>query len=181
LQITAGRATPRFDELVQRLRPSLHTVARRLLGDPGQAEEIVQDTFMKLATDPVLERPDDEVAAWLRRVTVNGALNRARGERRARDRVDRAGRLETSDTAEVDSPLSEVLAREERDRVRRALEAIPERQATVLVLRASGHSYAEIAAAAECAVGSVGVLLARGEKALRAAYMNQTQSSGGTT
>lgn len=180
MQVATERSTARFEELFHRLRPALLRLAGRVLGDHDRAEEVVQDAFVKLSGDAVLERPDDEVAAWLRRVTVNGALNRARGERRARKRTERAGRLEPGDATQ-DSPLTEVLAREERERVRRALALLPERQATVVLLRADGHSYAEIATAAECAVGSVGVLLARGEKALRANYMQLLESPGGTT
>ena len=180
MQLATRRTAPRFDDLYQRLRPSLLGLAQRVLGDRGLAEEVVQDAFVKLSGDPVLDRGDAEVAAWLRRVTVNAALNRARGERRARARADRAGRLEPGDATE-DSPLTAVLAREERERIRRALAGLPERQATVVLLRAEGHSYSEIAAAAECAIGSVGVLLARGEKALRAGYMELLANPGGTT
>lgn len=161
----------RFTELVQRLTGGLHGVAYRVLGDHGQAEEVVQDSFAKLVGDAVLERPDEEIAAWLRRVTLNAAFNRARGERRARERVERAGRLDPGDPAtEHETPLAAVLAGEERDAVRRALAQLPQRQRAVLVLRSSGYRYAEIAATLEIATGSVGVLLARAERAFRKAY-----------
>jgi RNA polymerase sigma factor (sigma-70 family) len=167
---------PRYVRLVQRLDRSLCGLAYRVLGDRGHAEEVVQDSFVKLARDPVLERPDEEVTAWLRRVTLNGAFNRARGERRARERLARAARLEP--VREEASPLQAVLDGEERARIRAALDRLPERQRAVLLLRHTGCSYAEVAAALEVAVGSVGVLLARAEHALRRAYEDVTSGEG---
>ena len=52
------------------------------------------------------------------------------------------------------------------------LAALPERQRACLLLRHAGYSYAEIAATLDLAIGSVGVLLARGERAFRDAYLD---------
>jgi DNA-directed RNA polymerase specialized sigma24 family protein len=52
---------------------------------------------------------------------------------------------------------------------------LPERQAAALLLRHSGHSYREIATALGVAEGSVGVLLARGERAFRRAHEEMTR------
>ena len=164
----------RYDALVQTHRAALHRLAYRVVGDHGAAEEIVQDSFGKLAGAPVLTRPDDEVAAWLRRVTLNGAFNRSRSERRAAANLQRVAALRT--VPADDSPLTSVVAQEERERVREILASLPERQRAVLLLRAAGHSYAEIAATVEIAVGSVGVLLARGERAFREVY--ESMSAG---
>jgi RNA polymerase sigma factor (sigma-70 family) len=170
LENTTGAPPPRYAEVVDGWRPKLQRIAFRVLGDHGQAEEVVQDVFVKLAESAVLGRPDDEVGAWLRRVTLNAAFNRGRSERRAQARIERVGRLETAGGTTTDTPLGAVLAEEERATVRQALALVPERQRAVLLLRHSGCSYAEIAAAAEIAVGSVGVLLARGERAFRTSY-----------
>lgn len=169
----------RYAELVRRLTGPLQAIAYRVLGDHGRAEEVVQDSFAKLAGEGVLERPDGEVAAWLRRVTLNAAFNRARGERRAREHAERAGRLEPDDpSTELETPLHAVLAGEERAAVRRALTELPQRQRAALVLRASGYRYREIAATLEIATGSVGVLLARAEQAFRKAYAPHDPSHG---
>ena len=152
----------------------LYGLGYRLLGDHGEAEDVVQETFLKLDGHPVLERPDEEVAAWLRRVCLNTAYNRLRGQRRATARLDRAGRAERVDD-EADagaSPLLDVLRAEQQQAVRRALASLPERQRACLLLRHAGYSYAEIAATLDLAVGSVGVLLARGERAFRDAYLD---------
>ena len=159
----------------------LYGLGYRLLGDHGEAEDVVQETFLKLDGHPVLERPDVEVAAWLRRVCLNTAYNRLRGQRRATARLDRAGRAERVDD-EADQrgePLLDVLRAEQRQAVRRALATLPERQRAVLLLRHAGYSYTEIAATLDLAVGSVGVLLARGERAFRDAYLQSDHDDPG--
>jgi RNA polymerase sigma-70 factor (ECF subfamily) len=171
----------RFVALFRERYRDLYGLAYRLLGDHGEAEDVVQETFLKLDGHPVLERPDEEVAAWLRRVGLNTAYNRLRGQRRASERLDRAGRAERADD-EADpgaSPLLDVLRAEQQGAVRRALASLPERQRACLLLRHAGYSYAEIAATLDLAVGSVGVLLARGERAFRDAYLDNDDPEPG--
>jgi RNA polymerase sigma-70 factor (ECF subfamily) len=170
----------RFEEIFKARYGELYGVCYRLLGDHGEAEDVVQETFLKLDGQAVLDRPDEEVAAWLRRVCLNASYNRLRGQRRASARLDRAGRLErVDDEAGGGGPLLDVLRAEQQSAVRKALAALPERQRACLLLRHAGFSYAEIAATLEVAVGSVGVLLARGERAFRAAYLDRDDADPG--
>ena len=171
---TRADAGDRFVAVFRERYGELYGLGYRLLGDHGEAEDVVQETFLRLDGHPVLERPDDEVAAWLRRVCLNTAYNRLRGQRRATARLDRAARAERAED-ETDagaSPLLDVLRAEQQRAVRRALNSLPERQRACLLLRHAGYSYAEIAATLDLAVGSVGVLLARGERAFREAYLD---------
>jgi len=112
-------------------------------------------------------------------VCLNTAYNRLRGQRRATARLDRAGRAERADDeADPDAtPLLEVLRAEQQRAVRQALASLPERQRACLLLRHAGYSYAEIAATLDLAVGSVGVLLARGERAFRDAYLDTDEGA----
>jgi RNA polymerase sigma-70 factor, ECF subfamily len=88
------------------------------------------------------------------------------------------GRLERRDekpgASEMASPSELVVRQEERADVRRALLEVPERQRECLLLRHAGYSYAEIAATLGIAVGSVGVLLARAERAFSITYRRQS-------
>jgi RNA polymerase sigma-70 factor, ECF subfamily len=171
----------RFEAVFRARYGELYSLGYRLLGDHGEAEDVVQETFLKLDGQRVLERPDEEVAAWLRRVCLNAAYNRLRGQRRASARLDRAGRLERLDDEAGGgaSPLLDVLRAEQQRAVRQALAALPERQRACLLLRHAGFSYAEIAATLDLAVGSVGVLLARGERAFRDAYLYRDDAEPG--
>ncbi|HZD75154.1 MAG TPA: sigma-70 family RNA polymerase sigma factor [Actinomycetota bacterium] len=170
----------RFEALFRARYAELHALCYRLLGDHAEAEDVVQETFLKLDGHAVLDRPDDEVAAWLRRVCLNATYNRLRGQRRATARLDRVGRLERVDDEAGDGggPLLDVLRAEQQRAVRRALAALPERQRACVLLRHAGFSYAEIAATLDLAIGSVGVLLARGERAFRDAYLDPDDDSG---
>lgn len=169
----SAERTERFDALFRRFYAEVYGLACSVLGDQAETEDTVQEAFVKLVDAPVLERPDAEVAAWLRRVCLNQAFNRLRGQRRARERLERAGRLEAA-TAESGhgDPTGALLRQEARDEVRRALARLPERQRNCLMLRHSGYAYAEVAETLGIAIGSVGVLLARAERAFREAYQD---------
>lgn len=169
----AAVTTSRFDSLFRAYYSQLYGLTYRLLGDRQEAEDVVQEAFLKLSEAAVIERPGEEVRAWLRRVCLNAGHNRTRSRLRAGQRLERAGRLaERSETGALD-PLPAVLREEEQRAVRRALATLPDRQRSCLLLRHSGHSYAEIASTMGMPIGSVGVLLARAEKAFRATYENQ--------
>jgi RNA polymerase sigma-70 factor (ECF subfamily) len=178
---TQAGSRERFAAVFRERYRELYGLGYRLLGDHGEAEDVVQETFLKLDGHPVLERPDPEVAAWLRRVCLNTAYNRLRGQRRASARLDRAARAERADdeAGAGPTPLLEVLRAEQQQAVRRALASLPERQRACLLLRHAGYSYAEIAATLDLAVGSVGVLLARGERGFREAYLDSDDPDPG--
>ena len=166
-----GDEPVRFEAVFRRRYAELYGLAWRLLGDREEAEDVVQETFLKLTGAPVLERPEEEVAAWLRRVCINASYNRLRGRRRAAERLQRAARLErVGEPSDDGGPHERVLQVERAAAVRRALAALPERQRACLLLRHAGYAYAEIAATLEVAVGSVGVLLARAERAFKRSY-----------
>jgi RNA polymerase sigma-70 factor (ECF subfamily) len=171
----------RFEALFRARYGELYSLSYRLLGDHGEAEDVVQETFLRLDGQPVLHRPAEEVAAWLRRVCLNTTYNRLRGQRRATARLARAGRLQRADEEADDGggPLLDVLRTEQQQAVRQALATLPERQRACLLLRHAGFSYAEIAATLDLAVGSVGVLLARGERAFRDAYLDRNDTDPG--
>lgn len=161
----------RFATLYAQLASPLTGLVYRLVGNRADAEEVVQEAFTRLARDKVLQRPDEEVAAWLRRVCLNLGTNRLRDERRARARIERAGQLTVADPgSDLDDPVRSAIRREEQAAVRAALTKLPDRQRDCLLLRHGGYSYAEIAATLGIAVGSVGVLLTRAEAAFRRLY-----------
>ena len=162
-----------FAEVFRGHYPRLVGLACRVLGDAAEAEDAAQEALLALRTDPVAARGDDDVAAWLSRVVTNGSLNRLRSRRRARVRAEVVAAREVRPASE--DPADAVVGADERERVRASLTALPERQATALLLRHTGHTYREIATALGVAEGSVGVLLARGERAFRRAHEEMPQ------
>lgn len=163
----------RFAEEFRRHYPRLVGLARRVLGDADEAEDVAQEALLALRTDPVAERGEADVAAWLSRVVTNRSLNRLRTRRRADVRAQVVASRDTP--APPVEPQDAAVDADERDLVRMCLAVLPERQATALLLRHGGHSYREIATALGVAEGSVGVLLARGERAFRRAHEEMTR------
>jgi RNA polymerase sigma-70 factor (ECF subfamily) len=139
----------------------------RLVGDWDEAEDLALEVFYRLHRRP----PKDQSAlgSWLYRVATNVGLNALRARQRRRRYEEAAERLTLQRAAPVD-PALEVERREQQERVREVLAGMKPRSAQVLVLRHSGLSYAEVAAALNVALGSVGTVLARAEKDFERRY-----------
>jgi len=134
-------------------------VAARVLGSPDEAEDVAQEVFPSFSRSAV---PAAEAGGWLRVAAAHTALDLLRsGHRRASREMAVAQAGVVSDVAEA------VVAREERERVRAALGRLPRKPAMALVLRHSGLSYAEVAAALCLSPGSVGTTVRRAEATLR--------------
>ena len=137
-------------------------IANRVLADPHEAEDVAQEVFIDFHR---LHSASAQYApAWLHRAAAHAALNRLRGARR-RQRREMAQATEEMDRTADPQKLLEV--NEDRRQVRQALARLAPRPAAVLVLRASGLSYAEVAQALGVGIGQVGTLLRRAESALR--------------
>ncbi|MGY1689088.1 sigma-70 family RNA polymerase sigma factor [Geodermatophilus sp. SYSU D01105] len=151
------------DDLEQVFRaeyPRVVGVAARVLGSRDQAEDVAQEVFLAFGRSSV---PAREAGGWLTVAAAHTALNLLRSGRRRTAREEVAGR----EPAVVPDIADTVVSREEHSRVRAALARLPRKQAVVLVLRHSGLAYADVAAALDMSVGSVGTTVRRAESALR--------------
>jgi RNA polymerase sigma factor (sigma-70 family) len=137
-------------------------IANRVLADPHEAEDVAQEVFIDFHR---LHSASAQYApAWLHRAAAHAALNRLRGARRRQKRELAQAADEGAQTLD---PQKQVEVNEDRRRVRQALARMAPKPASVLVLRASGLSYAEVAQALGVGIGQVGTLLRRAETALR--------------
>jgi RNA polymerase sigma-70 factor (ECF subfamily) len=134
-------------------------VAARVLGSRDDAEDVAQEVFLAFGRSSV---PAAAAPGWLSVAAVHTALNLLRSGRRRTSREELAG-----GDAVAPDVADAVVVLEERRRVRAALTRLPRKQAVALVLRHSGMSYAEIAAALDLSPGSVGTTVRRAESALR--------------
>ncbi len=156
-----------FEALFQRHYDRVYGLLFRLLGNRAEAEDVVQEVFLKLYYRPLAGQPGDNVGAWLFRVATNLGYNYLRGRRRRwqRDRL-----LLPDPTDATPDPADQAARQETQATVRAALARLPQRQTQLLLLRQMGFSYAELADACEVAPGSVGTLLARAAGAFRKVY-----------
>jgi RNA polymerase sigma-70 factor (ECF subfamily) len=137
----------------------------RLTGDRGQAEEIGADVFHKLSRRPELIRDRADVTPWLYRVATNAGLDalRTNGRRRKRE--------ESAEIHVVSGNALDGMLREERcARVQETLAKLKPREAQLLLLRADGLAYRELAETLGIHPGSVGTMLARAEAEFERRY-----------
>jgi RNA polymerase sigma-70 factor (ECF subfamily) len=134
----------------------------RLTGDRAHAEEIASDVFHKLSQRPALVGSREDLTAWIYRVATNAGFDALRANSRRRKREEAAG-WEGICAGAAPSALDAMLAEERRERVRAVLSALKPRQAQLLLLRASGLAYRELAGTLGIEPASVGTLLARAE------------------
>jgi len=156
-----GRGPVRGDleQVFRATYPRVVAVAARVLRSRSEAEDVAQEVFLTFGRSAV---PAGEALGWLSVAAAHTALNHIRsGRRRAsREQAVSAGDGVSPDVADA------ILTLDDRRRVREALARLPRRQAVALVLRHSGLSYAEVAAALGLSPGSVGTTVRRAESAL---------------
>jgi RNA polymerase sigma factor (sigma-70 family) len=162
VSIPSGRGAVRADleQVFRTTYPRVVAVAARVLGSRDEAEDVAQEVFLTFGRSAV---PAGEAAGWLSVAAAHTALNHLRSGRRRAWREEAAG----NGVAVAADVADAVVALDERRRVRAALARLPRRQAVALVLRHSGLSYAEVAAALDLSPGSVGTTVRRAESALR--------------
>lgn len=151
-----------FDALFGAEYARVVRIANRVLADPHEAEDVAQEVFVDFHR---LHSASAQYApAWLHRAAAHSALNRLRGARR-RQRREIAQAVQEGDRT-LD-PQKQLEVEEDRRRVRQGLARLAPKPAAVLVLRASGLSYAEVAQALGVGIGQIGTLLRRAEESLR--------------
>jgi RNA polymerase sigma-70 factor, ECF subfamily len=138
-----GEANISFDTAVRRREAQVLRIAYRMLGNWADAEDVAQESFIRLHRHGLTDFPDDvALGAWLCRVTANLCLDRLRT--RARWRTSECEEM----TAPGSSAESEALRDEQKRLLMDALKKLPERERAAVVLREiEGLSTAETAAA----------------------------------
>lgn len=162
-----------LESLFQEQYARLVSVLARLVGDRGQAEEIASDVFCKLSGRRMLLMGAADRVAWIYRVAINAGLDALRRNSRRRRR-EREASAESVRTAAGGNALDDMLARERSGRVQAVLTTLKPRDSQLLLLRAGGLAYRELAGTLGINPSSVGTLLARAEaefeKKFRARY-----------
>jgi len=168
-----------FDELVRRHQRAVVNLTHRYVGDPGAADDMAQDVFVRVHNARATYRPEAKFTTWLYRIATNLCLNEIRDREKYRpiplsDRKRVGGEAEEGPPgalldAGTAAPPSEGLERAElRRAVIDAVRALPPQQRmAVLLLRWHGCSYEEIAGALDTTVKAVKSLLSRAKENLK--------------
>lgn len=161
-----------FFELVEQHSPRIFGLALRMLDDTAEAEEVLQETFLQASQHIGSFRGQSSLGTWLYRIATNQALMRLRRKRPISISLDNSAEeliapvLQTEDW--TTRPESELLNREARDEMQRAINALPESLRIVFLLRdVEGLSTAETASVLNLTVSAVKSRLLRARLALR--------------
>jgi RNA polymerase sigma-70 factor (ECF subfamily) len=160
--VVAGWSPQVVLTLYDDLSSDLHGYALAIARDPGAAEDLVQESFLRLLDEHRRGRAPNDPRAWIFRVCTN--LVRSRFRRRVV--ADRSrGALANHDLAE--SAESTVIRTEQRREVREALDSLPVEVRMALMLSAEGFTGREIARPLGRTEGATRNLLWRGRLELR--------------
>lgn len=156
-----------FAAIVRETTPRLYRLAARIMADPGEAEDVLQDAYVR-AFDALVEGRFDGragIATWIYRIVANTALDALRARRRRRLRTDADG------DAEADAPVDDEGRLDARAALRELegfLADLPADQRTAVVLKElEGLSSSEVAEVMGCSMGAVEQRLVRARATLR--------------
>jgi RNA polymerase sigma-70 factor (ECF subfamily) len=167
----------RFSELAMDYMPSLYTAALRMTRNPADAEDLVQETYLKAYRAFGSFTEGTNLKAWLYRILTNTYINTYRAKKRRPEESDiddlenfylyrRLGGLEGASAGR--SAEDEVLDHFTETEVKEAIEALPEQfRMAVLLGDVEGFSYKEIAEILDVPIGTVMSRLHRGRRALQ--------------
>jgi RNA polymerase sigma-70 factor (ECF subfamily) len=171
--MAAGSATA-ATAFVRRYQARVFSMACALVGDPGLAEEVAQDAFMRIWRHGAsFDARKGSVPAWLCTITRNLAIDSLRMRRP--EPVDAATFLAQLAAIE-DDPIDHITRQEEIDRVKTAAQGLPEAQQRALVLAAYfGQTAAEISRIEQIPLGTAKTRIRSAILKLRAALSEEAR------
>ncbi len=177
-----------FSDVAMEHMPALYSAALRLTRNPADAEDLVQETFLKAYRAFGSFQEGTNLRAWLYKILTNTFINNYRAAKRRPEKADvedvedlylfrRLGELQAG--AAGRSAEEEVFDRFTDDEVKAAIESLPEAfRIAVLLADVEGFSYKEIAEITDVPIGTVMSRIHRGRKALQKALLDFAVARG---
>lgn len=170
-----------FKALFRRYQNRVFNAAYRILGNTEEAEEVVQETYLKVHENVGKFRRESTFAAWLFRIAHNSCLDTLRAKQRKRtlfswsfdpqSSTDEDGDAMNTVTQIADpalTPAESAMMSEQGELVANSLRQLPTTQRTVVVLHdIEGFSYQEISEIVGANIGTVRSRLHYGRQKLR--------------
>lgn len=186
-----GGSRERFDELVKAYTQKLYRFAYGLLGNHHDAEEVVQDAFVRAYNALDNFRGDSSFETWMHRITMNLARNKFHWNRRRGEGItvslsdqpdspdgdELPGEVELPDSSYSPDRLLEKV--ETQGNVLKGINALPEALREAMVLRhVKDMPYEQIASVLDCKIGTVKSRISRGRELLREYLLNMDGGAG---
>ncbi len=178
----------RFTELAMEHMPALYSAALRMTRNASDAEDLVQETYLKAYRSFGTFTEGTNLKAWLYRILTNTYINSSRAARRRPEVADVEDvedlylyhRLTPDGRAEPGRSAEEVaLERFTDDEVKAAIESLPEAfRIAVLLADVEGFSYKEIAEITDVPIGTVMSRIHRGRRSLQKALHKFAEARG---
>jgi RNA polymerase sigma-70 factor (ECF subfamily) len=173
-QLCAGEEAA-YETLIERFERPVYNLVSRLMDDPTEAADVVQEVFLKVFRNIGHFRGDSSLKTWVYRIAVNESRNHRRwfGRHRKQEVAIDLAPGEGSGSAEwlTDpglSPLELALEHEQHELILKCLSEVNPNYRAALVLREiEGLNYDEIADILEISLGTVKSRILRGREALR--------------
>jgi len=166
-----------FRELVRRYERPVFSLVFRMVRDSATAEDLAQDTFIKVLNHIDKYRPEFKFSSWLFKIANNVAIDHLR--RRQLDTISMDGSPNAATAADIEatsfdiadrseSALDLMEARELGSAIERAIGALrPEYRSCIMLRHVEGRSYEEIAATLDLPLGTVKTYIHRARHQLR--------------
>ena len=166
-----------YRELLRRYERPVFSLVFRMVRDRAIAEDLAQDTFVKVLNHIDRYRPEFKFSSWLFKIANNVAIDHLR--KRQLDTISMDGSPHASSAAEIEATsfdladksenaLQELEARELGSAIERAIAALrPEYRSCILLRHVEGRSYEEIAATLDLPLGTVKTFIHRARHQLR--------------
>ncbi len=151
-----------FDEIIRRHQHTAWRIAHRFLGDPAEAEDIAQESFLRIFTSAHRYRPTASFSTYLYRIVSRLCIDNFRKKRPILTHI----LPEMVDTSP--DPATALIQKDRDVLIRKTLDKLPSRQRMAVILKYyEGLSYSEIAQALETTIKAVERLLGRARKTLQ--------------
>lgn len=151
-----------FGLLVTKYQRKLSRLLSRMIRDPAEVEDVVQEAFIKAYRALSSFRGESAFYTWLYRIGINTAKNylvslgRRASSRSDIQSEDAEGFEDAEQLRDIDTPERLMMSRQVVEAVDEAMEHLPEELRMAIVLREiEGLSYEEIAATMDCPIGTV--------------------------
>jgi len=170
---------PAFRELVRRYERPVFSLIFRMVRDRETAEDLAQDTFIKVLNNIDRYRPEFKLSSWLFKIANNVTIDHLRKRQLATVSLDGSPHAQTAAEAQAtsldvesrgESALEAIESRELGSAIERAIGRLrPEYRSCILLRHVEGRSYEEIAATLDLPLGTVKTYIHRARHELREA------------
>ncbi|MGH7570183.1 MAG: RNA polymerase sigma factor [Gemmatimonadales bacterium] len=166
-----------YRELVRRYERPVFSLLYRMVRDRALAEDLAQETFIKVLNGIKSYRPEFKFSSWIFKIANNAAIDHLRRKSLETLSLDGSPMAETPEEMSAtalqlgsrgETPLQELEARELGTAIERAIGRLrPEYRACILLRHVEGHSYEEIAEMLDLPLGTVKTYIHRARNELR--------------